>query len=217
MNGYRGSLTWPLALVLSLLAHGLLWWSQGERPANDDGAAPRTANVTHLSFRSLKAQAPAPMPDLPVPPKPQPPKPLRSVEPKPILPVPLAKHSAVVEAPQVAPPPPAATAIAEAASEADEQTMERARRNYLGELLAYIEARKFYPRAARRRGLEGVVQVSFVLKGDGRISELQIAEGPAILQEATRRAIAQSQPLPPPPPGVAGPFRVSYGMAYKLD
>jgi protein TonB len=47
---------------------------------------------------------------------------------------------------------------------------------YLAELQRAIARHRFYPRDARRRGLEGEVAISFVIQADGRITDVRVAK-----------------------------------------
>ncbi|WJW75355.1 TonB family protein [Thiohalobacter sp. IOR34] len=102
-------------------------------------------------------------------------------------------------------PPPAAPA-----AEADAET------SYLARLLAHIERHKFYPRAARRRALEGEVEVSFELLADGRVRDLQLTGGARLLRNAARQAVQEALPLPRPPAAMRLPRRVEYRMRFEL-
>ena len=119
--------------------------------------------------------------------------------------------------PEDAPPPEPVATTAAVESAGDPLELEKARQQYLGILLSHIEEHKFYPRAARRRGLQGIIQVSFLLHQDGRISDLVVADGHAVLQTAAKEAVEAALPLPTPPAEVHCPLNVSYGMEFKLD
>jgi len=90
------------------------------------------------------------------------------------------------------------------------------REHYLAELLAHIEANKFYPRSARRRRLEGDVEVAFRLLDDGRVQELDLDSGPALLRSAARRTLERAAPMPQPPQGIGAPLPVRFVMRYRL-
>jgi len=93
---------------------------------------------------------------------------------------------------------------------------ESAKKRYLAKLLAHIENNKFYPPAARRRRLEGWVQVRFTLEANGRISALDVSEGEQILRQAAREAVERALPLPAPKGEVIPPLAVSYRMNFQL-
>ncbi|MEA3276474.1 MAG: energy transducer TonB, partial [Pseudomonadota bacterium] len=72
---------------------------------------------------------------------------------------------------------------------------------YLAELQRAIARHRFYPRKARRDGLEGVVRVFFVIEADGRITGVRIAgsSGSKLLDEAavkTLNRLGRFKPIP---------------------
>ncbi|MCG6887466.1 MAG: TonB family protein [Proteobacteria bacterium] len=91
------------------------------------------------------------------------------------------------------------------------------RNQYLAQLLAHIDTHKYYPRMARRWGLEGVIQVSFTLLPGGEISQLQVAGDNRILCQAANATVRAALPMPLPPEGVPLPMSVSFGMQYRLN
>jgi protein TonB len=88
---------------------------------------------------------------------------------------------------------------------------------YLTKLLAMIEAKKYYPTVARRRNLQGKVEVSFNLSCDGKVSKLNITGSHSLLRKAAGKAIDAAQPLPEPPSQIECPMPVHYAMAYTLE
>lgn len=90
------------------------------------------------------------------------------------------------------------------------------KKNYLSNLLTHIEGYKYYPHAARRRGVTGNIRVSFQLLNDGKINRLEATGGTKILMRAAEQAVHKALPLPSPPPEVDCPIQVSYVMQFKL-
>ncbi len=82
--------------------------------------------------------------------------------------------------------------------------------------MARIEGRKYYPRSARRRRVEGTVRVSFVLTRSGRVRDLRVREGHMLLRRAASAAVQGAAPLPPPPAYIQCPLRVDYRMQFEL-
>lgn len=87
---------------------------------------------------------------------------------------------------------------------------------YLSRLLIHIEGHKFYPYAARARGTEGSIQVSFHLLADGSITGLYAKGDSLRLTRAAKRAVTDALPLPLCPAEVVCPMQVSYIMQFKL-
>ncbi|HEB95258.1 MAG TPA: energy transducer TonB [Sedimenticola thiotaurini] len=108
--------------------------------------------------------------------------------------------------------------MAQRVSPAQEPRVDRAvgRERYLARLLRLIERQKSYPGAARRRNLEGRVEVSFTISCSGAVTDLQVAGGHGMLRKSARRAVQRALPLPAPPSGVKCPTRVRYRMLFEL-
>jgi protein TonB len=96
-------------------------------------------------------------------------------------------------------------------------SLENERESYLQRMLAHIDNHKFYPRSARRRGMEGEIRVSFHLHRDGGISDLQVSGGSKVLRKAAKQAVQQALSLPPPPASMPPPEKIRFGMVYRLD
>jgi protein TonB len=80
------------------------------------------------------------------------------------------------------------------------------------ELLARIRAARRYPELARRRELEGIVRVSFVVGGDGHPRDVHATHGAdPLLDEAAIDAVKRAAPLPV----VDGPVEVE--LDFRLD
>jgi len=139
------------------------------------------------------AEAPAAEP----PPRPAV-KPKRRVE----APAPAAQADRPVQA---APPPPAsaspasdAVAAAPAAPPAPAASQQD---DYVRTLLRWLEPHRRYPRAARVRGLEGLVRVSLLIDRAGSVLESRVAEssGEPLLDAAALEMVARAAPAPPLP------------------
>lgn len=91
------------------------------------------------------------------------------------------------------------------------------RDRYLAAVLAHIESHKFYPVAARRRGLQGSVHVCFTLDARGMVSDLDVTGNNSMFVEAARSAIHNALPLPIAPSLDGFPLVVHYQMTFKLQ
>jgi len=98
----------------------------------------------------------------------------------------------------------------------DNKTLE-VKQRYLSRLLTHIEGYKFYPAIARRRGIEGNINVSFRLLHTGYINNLNVTNGPLILRQAAERAIVQALPMPIPPPEINISEKIRFVMQYQLQ
>jgi protein TonB len=73
-------------------------------------------------------------------------------------------------------------------------------------LTSLIEAHKEYPRACRRKGVEGSCTRSFVVARDGSFKKVNTVSscGHPFLDEAATRAVASIEKFPPLPDGFEG-------------
>lgn len=237
---------WGAAIVISVLVHGTVLYQASVKQGREDGVQAREpVRLSFRSVASpaipatRTAETPVPVPDKPKPPKPKPPEPPKPEpkppeperpEPKPPEPKPEATErvETVLPPPQETPPEPqpepteasapvtsdeAAEAVAELAQAA---ALAKARQRYEQELMAHIERHKFYPPIARRRGMEGRVQVSLTVLEAGDVSGLNCSSGPTLLQNAACNAVSAALPLPTPPEGLTLPLSVTFGMDFNL-
>lgn len=88
---------------------------------------------------------------------------------------------------------------------------------YLAMIRAQIEQHKFFPVAARRRGIEGNVQVSFGVSDKGEVREVTLAGAHRLLTNAVKRALEQASPFEPPPQSVTQPINLTYTISFNLQ
>ena len=88
--------------------------------------------------------------------------------------------------------------------------------DYFSQLQAYIESRKYYPRSARKQGIEGRVEVSFILMKNGKASDIHCSGAHRLLNHAASRAIKKSLPFPAPPDDIVLPKKIHFSMHYDL-
>ena len=163
--------------------------------------------------------AEAPKPTLAVtPPKPKPkPKPPKPKPPEPKPPEPQEQP------PEEAPPaPPAPTEAKPAApQQAPVSAPSKAEKTWQSELLAHLAKYKKYPEDARRRGLEGVNRLRFVVDANGRVLSYELVgkSSSASLDRATLQMIRRAQPLPKPPAEMLnnGSIEIVAPFVYSLD
>jgi protein TonB len=87
------------------------------------------------------------------------------------------------------------------------------------ELIDWLDRHKQYPAAARRRGLEGSVQVRFVLDHGGHLLEKEMLQssGSMHLDHAAMELLDQASPFPPLPGELATDrLEVSLPIEYRL-
>lgn len=95
----------------------------------------------------------------------------------------------------------------------NQEQLKQVRQQYLSRIMSMIKAHKSYPYSARRRHIEGDIQVSFLIDSQGNIRDLHITGGSSALRSATRQAIEDAQPFPQPP---QQSIRSQFIMQYQL-
>lgn len=88
---------------------------------------------------------------------------------------------------------------------------------YIHQITSEIENNKYYPSSAKRRNMQEMVKVSFILLKNGEIENIEISGKYKLLQIAAKTAILDSLPFNNPPMGVVFPLRVNYSMEFKLN
>jgi periplasmic protein TonB len=78
--------------------------------------------------------------------------------------------------------------------------------NWKSRLVAALERSKRYPTEARAHGEQGVAQLAFSIDRHGGVHNARIAHssGSELLDSETLALLQRAQPLPPPPPELAG-------------
>jgi protein TonB len=232
------------AIALSLAVHGAMFWAYGDRfwQRHDPAMASRPI-MARLSLAEPKPAAPQLQASMPAKPQAESPVPNVAPQPKALQPSQVVKAEPAMEsmAEPVQPEPDSAD-VAEAGAvqstepqqeapavevvsseqaltavaEEDEERSAEELRQYLAALQAAIARHKEYPAMARRRGIEGQVEVSFMLLADGNALDIQVSGGPRPLRRAAHKAVHRSLRFPPPPPGTPTPLPVQYAMNFSL-
>ncbi|MGE8405952.1 MAG: energy transducer TonB [Pseudomonas sp.] len=143
--------------------------------------------------------------------KPQPPKPEQKEEPK----------EKPVEQEVTDTPPSNAPAQKSAAPAPSIASNSNALPSWQSDLLRHLGKYKRYPEDARRRGLQGINRLRFVVDGEGKILSYSLAggSGSAALDRATLEMIRKAGPVPPPPKELLnnGSIEVVAPFVYSLD
>jgi protein TonB len=93
------------------------------------------------------------------------------------------------------------------------------RNQYLAELARRIDRGKRYPKASRRRGEQGIVQLHFVVQADGRLTDISVqrSSGSKRLDEAAISAVRRVSPINPIPASLGSDaLSISVPIAYRL-
>ncbi|EIK97349.1 TonB-like protein [Pseudomonas sp. M47T1] len=167
---------------------------------------PKLAEAPKPTIAIPKQEKPKPKP------KPQPPKPEKKPEPPQETP---PSEKVVDTAPAKDSAPKAPVAQPQLPSNSN------ALPNWQGDLLRHLAKFKKYPEDARRRGLQGVNRLRFVVDAEGKVLSYELAggSGSAALDRATLDMIRRAQPLPPPPKELLnnGSLEVVAPFVYSLD
>lgn len=173
-----------------------------EIPMPEVAEAPKPEIVVPKKVEKPK---PKPQPKKPIEKKPEPPK-EQPVDEKPVEapPAPKVEKAAAPTAPQ-SPPSPPSTALP----------------SWQGDLLRHLAKYKKYPEDARRRGMQGVARLRFVVDAEGNVLSYSIAStsGSPSLDRATMEMIRRAQPVPKPPAEVLnnGSIEILAPFVYSLD
>lgn len=225
---------WWIAFAAALLLHALaglslvMWLAAQRPPPSAAGASALTVSLAAFDDGPAEKKAErAEPPEMPEPkPEPKPEKPQPKKEPVPVpAPAPVVRaappeahpETSAKTPPSAEAPPPAATASETAGSGglaksgaaqtgAGTQTVEA---DYLAAVGNWLARHKQYPAAARRRHIEGVGILRFVIARDGHVLSYGLDEGTGsrILDTEIERMIERASPLPPLPPELEGARR----------
>jgi protein TonB len=66
---------------------------------------------------------------------------------------------------------------------------------FINDLIKKINDNKSYPRMARRRGIEGLVDVKFKILSDGSVDGIKVVSGRGIFKRSAMEAISKSFPV----------------------
>jgi protein TonB len=191
-------LRWGICFALALLIHAggvaamLARWTD----SSDLASAP----VITIELAPIAATPDVTPNDAPPDPEQAKAEPEKKVEPEPqaelqVTPPPKPKE----EKPKQVSPPTAPSRAQQKAERAAEQ-------NWQSLLVSKLERAKRYPAEARARGEQGVAQLAFSIDRNGGVHNARIvrSSGSSVLDSETLALIARAQPLPAPPPELAG-------------
>ena len=181
--------------ILFALAVHLVFFIIFQQPITHDDNHEKQANIIHLQVaKQRKAAMPAPKKVASLPPPPIVSKPSAVKATAPIH-KPKSQPQNNIEAPSTKPASPQ-----EIAPKQDNSQLLLSQ--YLTTVKNKIQKQQRYPPAARRRRLQGTVEVSFQWDSSGKLISHSIkrSSGQKILDGAAIQMIKRSSPLPPIPP-----------------
>jgi protein TonB len=228
-----GTIRWTVSLLVVLALHGVLLLIIMFRQMLTEpiGMPPAAVMIDLAPLPAVAPAAPAPTPLEPqvrTPPPEPPPEPRPVPEPEtPKLAPSLAAHP-VVTLPAPRPskpkvkrlehlpetqrePPPAALPPSVAfpqstVSQGAATSASSARVTWQAQLLAWLEKYKRYPRVAQEQHQQGVVYLRFAIDRQGKVlsSQIKQSSGFELLDDEVLALVQRAQPVPSPPPEVAG-------------
>jgi len=78
-----------------------------------------------------------------------------------------------------------------------------------------IDQNKFYPKIAKRRGMQGTVEVSFTILRSGKVSDIRI-KGPKVFHSSVRHAIESAFPISVKSVPVSLPATIHIPLRYQI-
>lgn len=85
--------------------------------------------------------------------------------------------------------------ISDVVQQVNQNVKEAKKREFIAHLIKKINSNKTYPNMARRRGMEGVVDVKFKILSDGNVNDICVVTGKNIFKRSTIQAIEKSFPM----------------------
>ncbi|WP_324170695.1 energy transducer TonB [Sulfurimonas sp.] len=85
--------------------------------------------------------------------------------------------------------------ITEAQNKINHEVVQAKQDLFISHLIHKINSNKSYPNMARRRGIEGLVNVKFKILSDGNVEDIKIVSGRSIFKKSTIEAISRSFPV----------------------
>jgi protein TonB len=238
---------WVAAFAVAILLHvGALAALLGHRPpppAQQEAMVVELAPMVQTVEQSQRV-LPAPEPETKAAPPPPPPpivQPETAPEPPPVIesetesvaappvPKPRPKAPEPVQPQVIARPEPvrepdysAWSALDRQAPQPSQSVQRRvtlAPNEYLTRIHAQMERYKVYPRAARARGVEGLVQLTFIIDRGGHVVSHHIVRGSGyeVLDTAVDEMIKRATPFPPFPAGMQGEeLEISMAVSFYI-
>lgn len=204
----------PLTLKVAMLATSQADHSQQQVQQQQVAPKPPTKPVVKkakVAEKYVKKPEPKPKPK----PKPEPepelkPTPKPEVTPKP-TPAPPQKQLSHIEAKQAK--------VTQAQKQGAGKRQAELKQIWYTKINRLLEQRKHYPYLARRRGVEGEVQVGFVLNRQGKLLKVTLVDssGHDLLDQEAMTIPSRVSTFPPPPPELPGKtFRLVVPFSFTI-
>lgn len=86
---------------------------------------------------------------------------------------------------------------------------------FLSQIRIRINSNKSYPRIAQRRGMQGSIHVSFVLKANGNVGNISV-KGPKVFHTSARNAVKRAFPINVKNAPLSLPTTVNLTLRYQI-
>lgn len=107
-------------------------------------------------------------------------------------------------------------AVANVQKEFDSELMQAKRDMFMATLTKEINKNKTYPKSARRRGIEGNVEISFEICSNGNVDNITVISGKETFKKSAIEAIAKSFPIEVEKTLFDFPHKFTVTLAYNL-
>jgi len=101
------------------------------------------------------------------------------------------------------------------ASSKQSKSTKAERNKFWTSLRAKIDRNKFYPRIAKKRGMEGSVKVKFTILSNGNVGHI-LVRGPKVFYKSARNAVKKAFPIDAKKSPVSLPSSVNLILHYQL-
>lgn len=78
-----------------------------------------------------------------------------------------------------------------------------------------IDKHKFYPRIAKKRGMEGTVKVKFTILRNGKVGKISV-DGPKIFHNSARNAVKKAFPIDVKKAPISFPASINLKLRYQI-
>jgi len=101
------------------------------------------------------------------------------------------------------------------ASKQQNHSSKAERNKFWNALRRKIDSHKFYPRIAKKRGMEGIVKVKFTILANGNVGHITV-QGPKIFHNSAKNAVKSTFPISVKKAPIALPASINITLRYQM-
>jgi len=101
------------------------------------------------------------------------------------------------------------------ASKQQKHSSQAEKNKFWNALRKKIDHHKFYPRIAKRRGMEGVVKVKFTILANGHVGSISV-NGPKVFHNSAKNAVKNTFPISVKNAPIALPTSINITLRYQI-